>query len=166
MQPAKQTVDPVSSFLTVNMMRGVIEHGTGRRARVLHRPLAGKTGTTNDQVDAWFMGFSPQVLTGVWTGRDTPKSMGRRETGAKAALPIWINAMRAFHRHKPKRDFPVPPGIEWAVIDIKTGKRPTATTKRTFLEAFREGTAPRDEAKASVSPGKKEEKEKLIELGL
>jgi len=166
MQPAKQTVDPVSSFLTVNMMRGVIEHGTGRRARVLHRPLAGKTGTTNNQVDAWFMGFSPQVLTGVWTGRDTPKSMGRRETGAKAALPIWINAMRAFHRHKPKRDFPVPPGVEWAVIDIKTGKRPTAETKKTFLEAFREGTAPRDEAKASAGPGKKEGKERLIELGL
>ncbi len=166
MQPAKQTVDPVSSFLTVNMMRGVIERGTGRRARALHRALAGKTGTTNNQVDAWFMGFSPQVLTGVWTGRDTPKSMGRRETGARAALPIWMDAMRAFLRHRPRRDFPVPPGVEWAVIDMRTGRRPTAETKRTFLEAFREGTAPRDGTETSASPNKKEEKEKLIELGL
>jgi len=165
MQPAEQTVDPVSSFLTVNMMRGVIERGTGRRARVLHRPLAGKTGTTNDQVDAWFMGFSPQVLTGVWTGRDTPTSMGRRETGAKAALPIWIDAMRAFHRNRPKRDFLAPPGIEWAVIDIKTGKRPTAKTEKPFLEAFREGTAPQEEEK-SAGQSKKGDKDKLIELGL
>jgi len=166
MQPAEQTVDPVSSFLTLNMLRGVVEHGTGRRARVLRRPVAGKTGTTNDQVDAWFIGFSPQVLSGVWVGRDTPASMGRRETGAHAALPIWIDAMRAFHRNKPKQDFAPPPGIEWAMIDPRTGARPTAETRKPFLEAFREGTAPRDETEKATGPVKGKDKKTFIELGL
>ncbi|MDQ6966140.1 MAG: penicillin-binding transpeptidase domain-containing protein, partial [Mariprofundaceae bacterium] len=87
MQPAEKTLDPVNAFLATNMMQGVIQNGTGRRARALGRPAAGKTGTTNNQVDAWFMGYTPQVLTGVWSGRDIPTPMGRRETGAHAALP-------------------------------------------------------------------------------
>ena len=144
MQPAEQTVDPVSAFLVTNMMKGVIQHGTGRRARALGRPAAGKTGTTNKQVDAWFMGFTPQVLTGVWTGRDTPLSMGRHETGAHAALPIWLSAMKAFHRGRPVRDFTPPPGVEWVMIDPKTGKLPGPDTRRPFLEAFRAGTAPKE----------------------
>ncbi|MDQ6960347.1 MAG: penicillin-binding transpeptidase domain-containing protein, partial [Mariprofundaceae bacterium] len=142
MQPAEQTLDPVSAFLVTNMMQGVIQRGTGWRARALKRVAAGKTGTTNKQVDAWFMGFTPQILTGVWTGRDTPASMGRHETGSKAALPIWLSAMQAFHRGKPKEDFTPPDGIEWVVIDRKTGKLPGAGTKKPFLEAFRTGTAP------------------------
>ncbi len=144
MQPAEQTVDPVSAFLVTNMMKGVIRHGTGRRARALGRPAAGKTGTTNKQVDAWFMGFTPQVLTGVWTGRDTPLSMGRHETGAHAALPIWLAAMRAFLRDRPVRDFTPPDGVEWVMIDPKTGKLPGPGTKHPFLEAFRAGSAPRE----------------------
>jgi len=166
MQPAEQTVDPVSSFLTLNMLRGVVERGTGRRARALRRPVAGKTGTTNDQVDAWFIGFSPQVLTGVWVGRDTPASMGRRETGSKAALPIWIAAMRAFHHGRPKRDFSPPAGIEWAAIDRKTGQRPAAETKKPFLEAFRVGTAPNGEMEKTTNTGRKKDKDQLLELGL
>jgi len=142
MRPAEQTIDPVSAFLVTNIMHGVIQHGTGWRARALGRMAAGKTGTTNKQVDAWFMGFTPQILTGVWTGRDAPESMGRRETGAKAALPIWLSAMKAFHHDKPKKDFTAPDGIEWVVIDRKTGKLPNANTKKPFLEAFRIGTAP------------------------
>jgi len=78
MRPAEQALDPVDSFLITNIMKGVVENGTGRRARALNRPAAGKTGTTNKQVDAWFMGYSPQVLTVVWTGRATPTTMGRR----------------------------------------------------------------------------------------
>lgn len=166
MRPSDQTIDPVSSFLALNMMRGVIEHGTGRRARVLNRPLAGKTGTTNDQVDAWFIGFSPQVLTGVWVGRDKPTSMGRRETGAKAALPIWIESMRAFHSGRPKQDFSPPAGIEWAVIDRKTGKRPDGQIKKPFLEAFRKGTAPNGKTEKTAGANKKKDKDRFIELGL
>jgi len=142
MQPAEQTLDPISAFLVTNMMHGVIQHGTGWRARALGRVAAGKTGTTNKQVDAWFMGFTPQILTGVWTGRDTPTSMGKHETGSKAALPIWLSAMKSFHHGKPKEDFTPPDGIEWVVIDPKTGNLPGPDTKKPFLEAFRTGTAP------------------------
>jgi len=142
MQPAEQTLDPVSAFLVTNMMRGVIKRGTGWRARALGRPAAGKTGTTNKQVDAWFLGFTPQILTGVWTGRDTPSSMGRHETGAVAALPIWLEAMKTFQRGRSMEDFTPPDGLEWVVIDRKTGKLPGPATKKPFLEAFRAGTAP------------------------
>jgi len=142
MKPAEMVFDRVDAFLVTNMMRGVIQRGTGRRARALHRPAAGKTGTTNKQVDAWFMGFTPQILTGVWTGRDIPSTMGRRETGAHAALPIWLDAMQALHHGLPKVDFVAPPGVEWVAIDAKTGAKASDTTKHPFLEAFRIGTAP------------------------
>ncbi|MDQ6955614.1 MAG: PBP1A family penicillin-binding protein, partial [Mariprofundaceae bacterium] len=104
MHPAEQILDPTSAFLTTNMLKGVIERGTGRRARPIDRPAAGKTGTTNKQVDAWFIGYTPQILTGVWTGRDIPTPMGRHETGSHAALPTWLSAMHAFHKNKPKED--------------------------------------------------------------
>jgi len=146
MRPAKQVVDPVDAFLITNMMKGVIEHGTGRRALPLRRPAAGKTGTTNKQVDAWFMGYTPQILTGVWTGRDTPTPMGRRETGARAALPTWLEAMQAFHKGKPVSDFQPPEGIEWVTIDAKTGLLPGDDSDGILLEAFRSGTAPTEES--------------------
>ncbi|MDQ6964209.1 MAG: PBP1A family penicillin-binding protein [Mariprofundales bacterium] len=142
MAPAERVFDRVDSFLITNMMRGVIEHGTGRRARALQRPAAGKTGTTNRQVDAWFIGFTPQILTGVWTGKDSPSTMGRHETGAHAALPIWLETMKELHRGLPKADFVAPPGVEWVAIDRKTGARVGDATKRPLLEAFRIGTAP------------------------
>ncbi len=145
MEPAHQIISPQTAFVTANMMRGVIERGTGRKARALGRPAAGKTGTTNDQVDAWFIGFTPQVLTGVWTGRDIPSSMGHRETGAHAALPAWLSAMRSFHKGLPVRDFAEPEGIEWAMIDRKTGRLTNAANPRAFLEAFKAGSAPSPE---------------------
>ncbi len=148
MQPGRQAVDPVDAFLVTNMMKGVIERGTGRRARALHRPAAGKTGTTNKQVDAWFMGFTPQILTGVWSGRDQPSPMGRHETGSHAALPAWLEAMQAFHKGKPVKDFVPPEGIEWVAIDQKSGELPGPDTRHIFLEAFREGTAPTKRAPA------------------
>jgi len=148
MRPADQVVDPVNAFLITNIMKGVIEHGTGRRARALQRPAAGKTGTTNKQVDAWFMGYTPQILTGVWTGRDNPTPMGRHETGARAALPTWLEAMQAFHKGKPVQDFQPPAGIEWVAIDTKTGLLPGVDSKDISLEAFRSGTAPSKESPA------------------
>jgi len=144
MKPAERTLDATTAFLITNMMKGVIERGTGRAARRLGRPAAGKTGTTNDQVDAWFVGFTPQRLTGVWVGRDRPSTIGPHETGARAALPIWLAAMQAFHEGLPVKDFPVPEGIEWVPIDQKTGKLPTPESEDVVLEAFRVGTAPTD----------------------
>ncbi|NWF38156.1 PBP1A family penicillin-binding protein [Mariprofundus sp. NF] len=148
MRPAQRVLDPVDSFLITNIMKGVVERGTGRRARALNRPAAGKTGTTNKQVDAWFMGYTPQVLTGVWSGRDTPTPMGRSETGARAALPTWLESMQAFHKGRPVVDFTPPEGIEWVVIDDKTGLLPGPDSEEVFLEAFRSGTAPTEETPA------------------
>ncbi len=142
MKPAEQVIDPINAFLTTNMMKGVIERGTGQRARALNRPAAGKTGTTNKQVDAWFMGYTPQILTGVWTGRDTPTPMGRSETGSRAALPTWLEAMQAFHKGKEKTDFVPPEGIEWVAIDPKSGLLPGDDSEKVMLEAFRAGTGP------------------------
>jgi penicillin-binding protein 1A len=142
MKPATPVLDPTTSFLITNLMRGVIQYGTGRGARALGRPAAGKTGTTDKQVDAWFMGYTPQVLTGVWTGRDTPSTMGHTETGAHAALPTWLEAMKAFEKNRPVESFTPPPGIEWVMIDPKTGQLADVQTKAPFLEAFRQGTAP------------------------
>jgi len=153
MRPAERILDPVDAFLVQNMMTGVIKRGTGRAARVLNRPAAGKTGTTNDQVDAWFMGFTPQVLTGVWVGKDNPSPMGRKATGGGAALPIWIDAMQAMHKDREVMDFPVPSqGVEWANIDYKTGLLAGSSTKWPFLEAFKEGTAPTETAPDAQAP--------------
>ena len=165
MRPAEQALDTVNAFLITNMMKGVVERGTGMRARALGRPAAGKTGTTNKQVDAWFMGFTPQILTGVWSGRDIPTPMGRRETGARAALPTWLEAMQAFHKDREKKDFVPPEGIEWVAIDQETGLLPGPDTERIFLEAFRTGTGPTEETpprEAPEEPGKK----RFFELGM
>lgn len=145
MRPAEQILDTANSFLITNMLKGVIDRGTGRRARALGRPAAGKTGTTNKQVDAWFIGYTPQILTGVWTGRDSPAPMGRSETGSHAALPTWLAFMQEVHKGKEIQSFTPPEGIEWALIDRKTGKLANTDTKQTLLEAFREGTAPTEE---------------------
>ena len=166
MEPFEQTIDPVTSFLTTNMMRGVIERGTGWRARQLQRPAAGKTGTTNDQVDAWFIGYTPQILTGVWVGRDTPVSMGRRETGSRAALPIWLEAMQAFHKGLPVEDFSPPEGIEWVVVDLATGQRANAQTEKPLLEAFRSGTAPAQNRKDGATPEQVRPEDDFYDLNL
>ena len=150
MRPAEPILDTGSSFLITNMMKGVIDRGTGRRARALGRPAAGKTGTTNNQVDAWFIGYTPQILTGVWTGRDSPTPMGKSETGSRAALPTWLSFMQDAHTGMEIESFAPPEGIEWALIDRKTGKLANAETDQTLLEAFKEGTAPTEEAPADT----------------
>ncbi len=145
MRPAERILDPVDAFLVQNMMTGVVKRGTARKAVGKHfkRPAAGKTGTTNKQIDAWFMGFTPQVLTGVWVGKDNPAPMGRKATGGGAAAPIWLETMQEVHKDREAEDFPVPEqGIEWASIDYKTGLLAGPSTRYPFLEAFREGTAP------------------------
>jgi len=168
MRPAEQVIDPVDAFLITNLMKGVIQHGTGRRARALKRPAAGKTGTTNKQVDAWFMGYTPQVLTGVWTGRDSPTPMGRRETGSHAALPAWLDAMQAFHKGREVRDFIPPSGIEWVAIDTKTGLLPGPDSEDISLEAFRTDTAPTATSPVTSTIGNKQDNPKsgFFELGL
>jgi penicillin-binding protein 1A len=91
------------------MLRGAVERGTAVSAKALGRPIAGKTGTTNDFSNAWFVGYTPSIVAGVWVGHDRPRSLGYEETGARAALPIWVAVMRAALRGQPVEEFPAAP---------------------------------------------------------
>ena len=152
----KQVISPQTAYLMTSMMESVVQQGTGRRARVLKRPLAGKTGTTNDYYDAWFLGYSPQLVAGVWVGFDDLKPLGRHETGSRAACPIWIGFMRQALKDFPKSTFPVPSGIVFAKIDEKTGLLATPQTEHVIFECFKEGTEPKEFTR-SISPHQLEE---------
>ncbi|HIE07984.1 MAG TPA: penicillin-binding protein, partial [Desulfarculaceae bacterium] len=141
-----------TAYLMTSMLADVVKRGTGRRAaRALKRPLAGKTGTTNDYFDAWFMGFAPQLVTGVWVGFDELKPLGRHETGARTACPIWIDFMRAALADMPPENFKVPEGIVFANIDEKTGLLADSKSKKTLFECFKGGTAPTESSPPAAS---------------
>ena len=124
-------------------MRDVIRRGTGRKARVLERgDLAGKTGTTNDQHDAWFSGFSPDLVATAWIGFDEFRPLGRRETGASAALPMWIAYMREALRGTQERSIPPPEGILTVRIDPATGELAGASHEGAVFESFRRERVP------------------------
>jgi penicillin-binding protein 1A len=138
-----QVMDPRVAYVMSHLMKEVIAYGTGHEAKSLGRPAAGKTGTTNDYIDAWFMGFTPNVVTGVWVGFDnSQKSIGPGETGARAALPIWLSFMREAVKNYPETDFPIPPGVVFATIHPQTGKLVPPNTPNAIKEAFIEGTEP------------------------
>jgi penicillin-binding protein 1A len=136
--------DPRLSFIMTNLLKGVIQDddGTAASARDLGPYFAGKTGTTNDYVDAWFIGFSTKVLTGVWTGFDHNGSMGYGETGGRAALPIWKEFMRETIPRYKLSDFLTPDGIVKVLIDKNTGKLTTSENPEAFMESFVVGTEP------------------------
>jgi penicillin-binding protein 1A len=118
---AREAMSAQTAYIVLDMLKGVIESGTGRRARALGRPLAGKTGTTNDFWDAWFIGFSPRIVAGVWVGNDDHSPLGSQEPGAVAALPIWIKFMSRALAGAPAEDFAAPPGLIKADIDKRSG---------------------------------------------
>lgn len=133
-----------TAYLTTSLLKAVVEdkHGTGGRARALGREVAGKTGTTNGYYDAWFIGYTQQIATGVWVGFDHEKSIGKGEVGGRAALPIWVDYMKAAHEELPQQTFPVPDGIVFANIDADTGELASAASKNIIRQAFVEGTEP------------------------
>jgi penicillin-binding protein 1A len=137
-----ETISPQTAYIMTNLLESVIESGTGWRARALKRPAAGKTGTTNNLNDAWFLGYVPELATGVWVGYDEEKQLGRYETGSRAALPIWTNFMLSATSGTPVRDFSMPEGIEFAKVDPKTGLLATPSTKNPVFEVFKAGTVP------------------------
>ncbi len=139
---AVRAIPPDTAYLMVRMMQEVILNGTGRAARGLGHHLAGKTGTTNENTDAWFIGYSPDLVAGVWVGFDTPRPLGDRQSAAVVALPIWIRFMRQALPLFRNRDFPVPPGITFARVDPGTGKALPPYSSEGILLPFRVGTVP------------------------
>ena len=137
-----EAMSPETAYIVSNLLQQVVQSGTGVRAKVLGRPVAGKTGTTNDEQDAWFMGFSPYLLTGVWVGYDQIRPMGKFETGARAALPIWIDYRAKVEPNYPVEDFQVPPGIVMARVDARTGRLAGPGTAEAFMLPFVNGTEP------------------------
>ncbi len=137
----EQVISPETAYLITSMLQSVIDHGTGRRAKALGRPAAGKTGTTNDMDDAWFLGYTPQLLAGLWMGFDEKCTLGKGETGGRVAAPIWERFMERVLEGAPILDFPVPAGISFAWINPHTGQR-VAPGSGGLLECFRRGTEP------------------------
>ncbi len=172
--PLAQTLKPEVAYVMTSMLRSVIEEGTARAAASrLHRPAAGKTGTTNrpvklngkvvasETIDAWFIGYTPELLAAVWVGYDEPRSLGRGATGATAALPIWTDFMTKALAGKPTRDFTPPPGVVIQRIDKATGllAPPGEPEASTLDEVFLDGTAPTETAPA---PGEEQSADKLL----
>jgi penicillin-binding protein 1A len=139
-----QVLDPRVAFVASHLMKEVVSYGTGAGAKMLGRPAAGKTGTTNDYQDAWFMGYTPNVVAGAWVGYDTQRPIGKGETGARAALPIWLDFMKEAVKNQPETDFEVPPGVVFASIHPQTGKLVPPNASYAIKEAFIEGTEPKE----------------------
>lgn len=139
-----QVITPQNAYIMTHLMEGVVEEGTGWRAKALNRPSAGKTGTTDEYRDAWYIGYTPDLIAGVWVGNDDFTSLGRGEAGARAASPIWVNFMQKVINDYPPRDFDVPEGIVFAKIDPETGLLATEKTEKPVFEAYIEGTEPKE----------------------
>ncbi|WP_318972573.1 penicillin-binding protein 1A [Sinorhizobium medicae] len=138
----EQVLDPMTAYQVTSMLRGVVEHGTAHKVAQLGVPIAGKTGTTNDEKDVWFVGYTPTLVTGVFMGYDTPKPMGYGETGGGLAAPIFIDFMKTALRGKAAIDFPVPEGLTFATVDRRTGRLAASADPGGIVEAFKPGTAP------------------------
>jgi len=151
---AKRIITKENVYVMTSIMRDVIQRGTGRRARQLGRgDLAGKTGTTNDQRDAWFSGFNPEVVTTAWVGFDTPKTLGAVETGGRAALPMWINYMREALKGVEEKQFERPSGLVTVRIDPETGLAVSAGNPDGIFEVFPADNVPQSMADSEVGVG-------------
>lgn len=140
--PERRAMSPEVAYLTTSLLTSVVKEGTGRLARSLSRPLAGKTGTTNQAKDAWFAGYSTDLVAVVWVGYDDPLPLGRGESGARTALPAWVDFMKVAHEGKPKTQFVKPPGIVTVSIDPSSGLRAFAAQPDAIAEHFLDGTVP------------------------
>lgn len=149
----KQLTDPASAYQMVSMLEGTVQRGTGRRVKAVGKPLGGKTGTTNDALDAWFIGFSPDLAVGVFTGFDNPRSLGPREQGASVASPIFRDFMKGALDGQPSIPFRIPPGIHMVRVNATTGLPAHGSKKGVILEAFRPGTVPSENTRVLGSEG-------------
>jgi len=145
-KPPRRVISPETAYLITNLLESVVRDGTGRRAKVLGRPVAGKTGTTNDLKDAWFIGYIPQLACVSWVGYDQERPLGQGETGSRAAAPAWVAFMQEAVKQYPATEFPVPDSMEFYPIDEKTGKLLADDDVHALIEVFAPGTAPTEYA--------------------
>jgi penicillin-binding protein 1A len=136
----ERILSPQTAYIMTNLLEGVVQNGTGWRAKTLGRPVAAKTGTTDQFLDAWFIGYTQEFITGIWVGFDEERSLGENETGSRTASPIWVTFMSKILKERPVKDFPIPEGIEFMKIDPKTGQ--VSLGREAILECFKEGTGP------------------------
>ena len=135
---------PETAYQMVSMLEGVVKRGTGKKLNKLNLDIAGKTGTTNNNTDAWFIGFTSNLVVGVYVGYDDPKSLGKFETGSKAALPIFESFIKKVVNKKQARPFKVPKNIKMQVVELKTGKKVNFGSKKTIIEAFKNDNLEKD----------------------
>lgn len=160
---SEKVVEKSTAYIVTNLLQGVVQSGTGWRVKALERPVAGKTGTTNDLHDAWFLGYTPDYVAGVWVGFDEERPLGLDETGSRAASPIWLEFMETVLKDKPVRVFEVPQGVVFAKIDTETGLLAVPESKETIFECFKEGTVPTDYAR---KPGSMTEPSELFKFDM
>jgi len=159
----RKVIEKDTAFIMTNLLESVVQHGTGQRIKALGRPAAGKTGTTNDMYDAWYIGYTPEYITGVWVGFDTEAPLGKTETGAVAASPIWLAFTKQVLTSESVKTFQPPDGVIFAKIDAETGLLPVTETRKTIFECFKEGTVPSDFSKR---PGEVKETEDFFKKDL
>ena len=148
----RQVVSKETAYLVTNMLEDVIQRGTGQQAKSIGRPIAGKTGTTNDYTDAWFIGFTPNLAAGVWVGFDDVRTLGETESGAHAALPIWMDFMREALDQLPMMSFEIPDDIVFVRIDPSTGLLASDQAEQDTVEIFMKGTEPTQSAPQRIVP--------------
>ena len=154
-----RVIEAATAYQVVSLLQGVVQRGTGRRVNAVGKPLAGKTGTTNDSQDTWFLGFSPDLAAGVYVGFDTPRTLGRRETGSSVAAPIFRDFMAAALAGEAAIPFRVPPGIRLVRVEATTGLPARPGDTKVIFEAFKPGSEPSreravlDGSQAATAPG-------------
>jgi penicillin-binding protein 1A len=143
----EQVMNPYTAYQITSMLEGVVQRGTGKKLQIVGKPVAGKTGTSNEEKDAWFIGYTPDLTVGVYVGYDNPKPMGKKRTGGELAAPIVADFMRLALREQPATPFRVPRAIELIPIDANTGQRAIFGGEGVILEAFKPGEEPADSIK-------------------
>jgi penicillin-binding protein 1A len=154
-QTPRRRIPADTAYVMIDMLKNVVQKGTGQKAKELGRPAGGKTGTSNDFKDNWFMAFTRDLVCGVWVGRDDFKSIGNDATGGTTAAPIWTEFMKAAHPATPVRDFDAPPSVFFARATPERGQPARPGTPGSIMVPFKRGTLPsqfaRSEGKAQLT---------------
>ena len=150
----QKKTQPISSGMAniiTSLLQSVVKEGTAKKVRSLGRPTAGKTGTTNNYVDAWFIGYTPKLLTGVWVGKDNVEPLGRNETGSRTAIPIWLEFMKSSLANKPIYNFPTSSETTFVKVDPTTGNITNSKSPKGFFEIFANDNLPKENSQYQKS---------------